>query len=289
LHGIEYTLPVASAQVKSCVLLAGLLAEGRTTVIEPEPSRDHTERLLARAGVRVERDGARITVTCQDELELGSLHVPGDPSSAAFHIAAAVLVRGSRIVIADMSANWTRTGFIRIAERMGAVVVGDLEPPRPGEIVPEEPVCELDIASGPLVATEVSADEVPLAIDELPLFALAAACARGESVLRGAEERRAKETDRIEATVDALRALGVRARGRDDGLAVTGVPARLRGGRISSRGDHRIAMLGAVAGLASRDGVRIEDAGAVAVSFPGFFELVDGLRRTARTRSRWDE
>ena len=130
LRGIEYTLPVASAQVKSCVLMAGLLAEGTTTVIEPQPSRDHTERLLARAGVRIARDGDRITLTQHDELELGDIHVPGDPSSAAFHIAAAILVKGSRIVITDMSANWTRTGFVRIAERMGAIVIGDLETPQ---------------------------------------------------------------------------------------------------------------------------------------------------------------
>ncbi|HET6548367.1 MAG TPA: 3-phosphoshikimate 1-carboxyvinyltransferase, partial [Solirubrobacter sp.] len=142
LRGIEYALPVASAQVKSCVLMAGLLAAGTTTVIEPEPSRDHTERLLARAGARIARDGDRIALTQHDELELGAIHVPGDPSSAAFHIAAAVLVKRSRIVVADMSANWTRTGFVRIVERMGGVVVGDLEPPRPGEIPPDEPVCE---------------------------------------------------------------------------------------------------------------------------------------------------
>ena len=122
LRGIEYTLPVASAQVKSCVLMAGLLASGTTTVIEPEPSRDHTERLLARAGCRIARDGDRISLTQHDELELGAIHVPGDPSSAAFHIAAAVLVRGSRIVVTDMSANWTRTGFVRIVERMGGIV-----------------------------------------------------------------------------------------------------------------------------------------------------------------------
>jgi 3-phosphoshikimate 1-carboxyvinyltransferase len=130
---------------------------------------------------------------------------------------------------------------------------------------------------------------VPLAIDELPLFALAAACARGESVLHGAAELRAKETDRIEATVDALRPLGARARANEDGFSITGVPARLRGGRISSRGDHRIAMLGAVAGLASREGVRVEGADAVGVSFPGFFEMVERLRRSTRNQRQWNE
>jgi 3-phosphoshikimate 1-carboxyvinyltransferase len=144
-----------------------------------------------------------------------------------------------------------------------------------------EPGGDLEIHSAPLVATTVGAAEVPLAIDELPLFALAASCARGTSVLRGAAELRAKESDRIDATVDALRALGVRAQGTEDGLTVTGVPARPRGGRIASRGDHRIAMLAAVAGLASREGVRIQDAGAVDVSFPGFFEMLEELRRAS--------
>ena len=152
LSGIEYELPVASAQVKSCVLLAGLLASGPTTVVEPKPSRDHTERMLAAAGVRIARDGDRVTVAAQDELELGALHVPGDPSSAAFHAAAAVLVPRSRIVIEDMGANWTRTGFFRILRRMGGIVVGPLE--EPGDGIPaEEPVCELDVCHGPLVGT----------------------------------------------------------------------------------------------------------------------------------------
>src|SRR3954454_6070112 len=269
LHGIEYTLPVASGQVKSCVLLAGLLAEGPTTVIEPVPSRDHTERMLARSGAHIRRDGDRITVTSQDELELDSLHIPGDPSSAAFLIAAAVLVRGSRLVITDMNANWTRTGFIRIAERMGAVVIGDLEPPRPGEIVPEEPVCELDVASGPLVATEVNAEEVPLAIDELPLVALLGCYAEGETIVRGAQELKVKESDRIQATVDGLAGLGAEIEATGDGFVVHG-GGGLEGGTIDARGDHRVAMLGAVAGLASRGGVGGVGMEAAAVSYPGF-------------------
>ena len=267
LTGIEYRMPVASAQVKSCVLLAGLLAEGTTTVIEPEPSRDHTERLLARAGAGIARDGGRISVTAQDELELDDLHIPGDPSSAAFPIAAAILVKGSRIVIADMNANWTRTGFIRIAERMGAVVVGDLE--APGTIASDEPVCELDVASGPLVGTVVDADEVPLAIDELPLVALLGCYAEGETIVRGAAELRVKETDRIATVVEGLRALGAQIEATEDGFAVGGTGG-LRGGAIASHGDHRLAMLGAVAGLASRAGVEVHGMDAAAVSYPGF-------------------
>jgi 3-phosphoshikimate 1-carboxyvinyltransferase len=269
LSGIEYALPVASAQIKSCVLLAGLLAHGPTAVIEPAPSRDHTERLLARAGVRIVRDGLRVEVTAQDELELGAVHVPGDPSSAAFHIAAAVLVRGSRIVVTDMNANWTRTGFIRIAERMGAIVLGDLEPPRPGEIPVEEPVCELDVAAGPLVGTVVEADEVPLAIDELPLVALLGCYAEGETVVRGAAELRVKETDRIATVVDGLRGLGAEIEATPDGFVVSG-NGGLRGGVIGSHGDHRLAMLGAVAGLASHEGVEVDGMEAAAVSYPRF-------------------
>lgn len=269
LHGIEYALPVASAQIKSCVLMAGLLASGTTTVIEPEPSRDHTERLLARAGVRIARDGDRIELTQHDELELGSIHVPGDPSSAAFHIAAAVLVKGSRIVIANMSANWTRIGFVRIVERMGGIVVGDLEPNRAGEIPHDEPVTELDVASGPLVGTTVEPHEVPLAIDELPLVALLGCFAEGQTVVTGAAELRVKESDRIATVVDGLRGLGADIEATEDGFVVNGTGG-LRGGSIPAHGDHRLAMLGAVAGLASQDGVEVVGMEAAGVSYPGF-------------------
>jgi 3-phosphoshikimate 1-carboxyvinyltransferase len=268
LHGIEYELPMASAQVKSCVLLAGLLASGPTTVIEPQPSRDHTERMLAAAGVRITRDGPRITVAAQDELELGALHVPGDPSSAAFHAAAAVLVPRSRIVLEGMGANWTRTGFFRILQRMGGVVVGPLEQPADG-IPTSEPVAELDVAHGPLVGTVVEPEEVPLAIDELPLVGLLGCFAEGTTVVRGAGELRLKETDRIAAVVEGLRGLGARIEATADGFAVEGTGG-LRGGAIDARGDHRLAMLGAVAGLASQDGVEVIGMEAAAVSYPGF-------------------
>ena len=276
LRGIEYELPVASAQVKSCVLMAGLLAEGTTAVIEPEPSRDHTERLLARAGVRIARDGDRITLTQHDELELGDIHVPGDPSSAAFHIAAAILVKGSRIVITDMSANWTRTGFIRIAERMGAIVIGDLEAPGVNGIATEEPVCELDVAAGPLVGTTVAPHEVPLAIDELPLVALLGCFAEGETIVTGAEELKLKESDRIATVVDGLRGLGADIEATDDGFVVRG-DGSLRGGTLEAHGDHRLAMLGAVAGLASREGVEVIGIDAAAVSYPHFERDLAGL------------
>jgi 3-phosphoshikimate 1-carboxyvinyltransferase len=276
LHGIDYALPVASAQVKSAVLLAGLQAEDETTVVEPAPTRDHTERMLAAAGADVTVRPTSVTVRRPERLSLGRVDVPGDFSSAAPFLVAATLVPGSELHVHGVNLNPRRTGLLGILERMGAriTVYNRRE-------VGGEPAGDLEVHSAPLVGTTVGPDEVPVAIDELPLFALAAACARGESVLRGAAELRAKESDRIDATVDALRALGARARATDDRLRVTGVPARPRGGRIASRGDHRLAMLGAVAGLASREGVRVDGADAVTVSFPGFSEMLAELRRTS--------
>jgi len=276
LAGIDYALPVASAQVKSAVLLAGLYAEGETTVVEPAPTRDHTERMLAAAGAPITIRPTSVTVRRPERLSLGPLEVPGDFSSAAPFLVAATLVPGSELHVHGVNLNPRRTGLLAILERMGARITTYNR-----REVGGEPAGDLEVHSAPLVGAVVGREEVPVAIDELPLFALAAAHARGESVLRGAEELRAKESDRIEATVDALRALGVRVRATDDGLRVVGVPARPRGGRIASRGDHRLAMLGAVAGLASREGVRVEDADAVTVSFPGFFEMLEELRRTS--------
>jgi 3-phosphoshikimate 1-carboxyvinyltransferase len=268
LTGIEYDLPVPSAQVKSCVLIAGMLAGGSTSVTEGSKSRDHTERMLRRARVPFERDGLRITVSQVDELELDQVVVPGDPSSAAFIVAAAILVSGSRVVVKDVGLNWTRTGFFRIAERMGAVIVGELE--EPGTETDEEPVGELDVASGPLEGTVVEADEVPLAIDELTLVALLGAHAEGETVVRGAEELRLKESDRITGVVEGLHGIGADIDATPDGFVVRGDGSPLRGGTINANGDHRMAMLGAVAGLASVEGVDVVGMDAAAVSYPGF-------------------
>jgi 3-phosphoshikimate 1-carboxyvinyltransferase len=268
LSGIEYELPVASAQVKSCVLIAGMLADGSTTVIEGAQSRDHTERLLRRARVPFERDGSRLTVSQVDELELDEIVVPGDPSSAAFVAAAATLVAGSRVVVKGVDLNWTRTGFLRIAERMGAVILGDLE--EPGTEADEEPVGELDVASAPLEGTVVEPAEVPTAIDELTLVALLGAFADGETLVRGAGELRVKESDRIASVVEGLRGLGADIEATDDGFVVRGDGAPLPGGVIDARGDHRMAMLGAVAGLASSEGVEVVGMNAAAVSYPGF-------------------
>jgi 3-phosphoshikimate 1-carboxyvinyltransferase len=281
LQGIEYELPVASAQVKSCVLFAGLTTE-RTTVIEPTPSRDHTERLLLRAGAPVIRTGAagnggtRITVGGTDELELDVIDVPGDLSSAAFLIAAAVLVGGSRLVLERVNVNWTRAGYLRILERMGAIVLGDLEPQH--AFGPEEPMAELDVSHGPLEGTTVQPEEVPLAIDELPLVALLGCFAEGETVVRGAQELRLKESDRIATVVAGLRGLGAEIEATEDGFVVSGTGG-LPGGVIDAHGDHRLALLGAVAGLASQNGVEVVGMEAAAVSYPRFADDIAKLIR----------
>jgi 3-phosphoshikimate 1-carboxyvinyltransferase len=270
LHAITYELPVASAQVKSCVLLAGLGADGTTSVVEPAASRDHTERMLAGAGVSVQRDGPAVSVTCTDELDAQPLVVPGDLSSAAFMIAAGVLVPGSRLLVRDVGVNWTRAGFLRILERMGAIVIGALEEPSEA-VARSEPISDIDVAAGPLRGTVVEPAEVPLAIDELPLVALLGCFAEGDTIVQGAQELRIKESDRIAGVVDGLRGLGATIEATDDGFAVTGGRG-LRGGVLDARGDHRMAMLGAVAGLASAEGVEVVGMEAAAVSYPGFGE-----------------
>ena len=278
LSPISYELPVASAQVKSCLLLAGLMTPA-TTIVEPVPSRDHTERMLMRAGAAIRREvnssGAwRTTVGGADELELDHVLVPADLSSAAFLIAAGVLVKGSRLVLRDVCLNWTRTGLLRIMERMGAIVLGDLE--TYGAFAAEEPVGDLDVSHGPIEGTTVEADEVPLAIDELPLVALLGCFAEGETVVRGAEELRVKESDRIATVVAGLRGLGADIEAAPDGFRVRGTGG-LEGGRIESHGDHRLALLGAVAGLASRNGVEVVGMEAADVSYPGFAEDLRSL------------
>jgi 3-phosphoshikimate 1-carboxyvinyltransferase len=274
LAAIRYELPVPSAQVKSCVLLAGLYARGRTRVIEPVPTRDHTERVLAAAAAAVSRRGSGITVAPAERLGLGSIEIPGDVSSAAPFVAAATLLAGSELTVHGVGLNPTRTGFLDLLAHMGARVTV-VNRRRLGR----EPAGDLDIGHAELVAASVEPAQVPGLVDELPLFALAAGCARGESVVRGAGELRVKETDRIETVTTALRALGIRIIASDDGFGVRGVPTRPKGGGLSSRGDHRIAMLGGTAGVVSREGVSVEGADAVAASFPGFFELLDEVAR----------
>lgn len=264
LHGITYEMPIASAQVKSCLLFAGLLAEGETRVMEPAPSRDHTEVMLNAAGATVTREENTVVVQPADRLEPDELLVPADISSAAFFLTAAVLVPGSEVELEWVGVNPTRTGLLTIFERMGVEIEREKEVEGGGERV-----VTLRVRSTALRATEVGGAEIPLAIDELPLVALAACFAEGTTVIRDAEELRRKESDRIETVTTALRALGGKVEPTADGMVIEGTGG-LVGGTIESHGDHRIAMLGAVAGVASREGVEVVGMDAAAVSYPGF-------------------
>ncbi len=264
LRGTTYEMPIASAQVKSCLLFAGLLAEGETRVVEPLPSRDHTERMLAAVGAPVERDGDAVVVRPVDRLEPGKIFVPTDISSAAFFLVAATLVKGSEIRIDDVGVNPTRTGILSVLRRMGAEIAREDNVDLDGE-----PAADLEVRSASLHGTDVSGPEIPLAIDELPLVALAACFAEGTTTIRDAEELRRKESDRIATVTAALTALGGKVEATEDGMVIEGTGG-LRGGTIDSHGDHRIAMLGAVAGLASEEGVEVHGMDAAAVSYPGF-------------------
>jgi 3-phosphoshikimate 1-carboxyvinyltransferase len=274
LRPIRFESPVASAQIKSCVLLAGLYAEsGPTTVVEPSASRDHTERMLQAVGARVERRPLSASVWPPERLAALDLDVPGDFSSAAPFLVAATLLPGSEVRLHGVGVNPGRTGFLTVLERMGARISVYNRRTSGGE-----PVADLEVRSADLTATDVEPAEVPLLIDELPLFALCAAHAHGESGVRGAEELRVKESDRIETVARALRAVGIRISESPDGFRVRGVPTRPHGGTtVETDGDHRIAMVGALAGLSSREGVEVSDAECVSVSFPGFFEALDAL------------
>ncbi len=274
LSGIEYRMPVASAQVKSCVLLAGLLADGPTVLRQPAETRDHTERMLAAAGVEVESERnpalptdpvpSRIAVSPVERISLPDMSVPGDLSSAAFHLAAALITRRSDLTVTGVGLNPTRVGLLGILNRMGAI----MEVTETGHEA-GEPVGSVRARASNLRGTRVEPAEVALAIDELPLVGLLGCFADGETTVRGAEELRHKESDRIAGVVDALRAIGGTAEALEDGFVVTGTGG-LRGGVVESRGDHRLAMLGAVAGLASAEGVLVEGFGAAAISYPGF-------------------
>ena len=279
LRNFEHVLPIASAQVKSCLLFAGLFADGNVGVTEPGRSRDHTERLLGACGVRVEVEEAgarsrRVAVEPPSELRVpGEIEAPGDFSSAAFWVVAALVVPQSEVVIRRVGLNPTRTRLLDILRRMGA----DIEIRGAGEDAIGEPVGELVVRHSTLEATVVGPEDVPGAVDELPLLALVGAFARGDTVVWGAEELRVKETDRIRAVCEELRKIGVEIEEHPDGFVVVGDPERgIKGGRGNSRGDHRIGMGLAVAGLASKEGVEVEDIEAASVSYPGF---LNDLRR----------
>jgi 3-phosphoshikimate 1-carboxyvinyltransferase len=274
LRGIDYEMPVASAQVKSCLLLAGLLAEGTTTIREPFWTRDHTERLLAAFGAHIRRDGGKVTIAPTERLEAGDVPVPGDFSSAAFFLVAALLVAGSEVSLREVGINRARIGLLSIISSMGvemggahevdrAVSIEEIREPGP------EPIARLNVRPAQLRGTTVAAEDVPSAIDELPLVALLGCFAEGETVVEGAAELRAKESDRIAGIVDGLSELGAEIEARPDGFAVRGTGG-LRGGTLEARGDHRLAMVGAIAGLASREGVDVLGFESVGVSYPGF-------------------
>jgi len=271
LHGIDYPLPVASAQVKSAVLLAGLYAQGETRVTEPAVTRDHTERMLGGFGVELRRAGATATLRGGQTLQGARIAVPGDFSSAAFFMVAGSIAREGSLVLENVGLNPTRTGLLDILRAMGA----DITVEEQGGQGPE-PVATLTVRPAQLRGIEVPLELVPLAIDELPVFFIAAACAEGASSLRGAEELRVKESDRLAVMAAGLAALGVEHELLADGMRLAGRPATgevFRGGRIDSHGDHRIAMSFAVASLQAAGEILIDDVANVATSFPGFADL----------------
>jgi 3-phosphoshikimate 1-carboxyvinyltransferase len=270
LRAIDYTLPVASAQVKSGVLLAGLRAFGRTRVTEPAPSRDHTERMLNAFGVEVLRDGATVALEGGQRLTGTSVAVPADFSSAAFFLVAGCLAAERGLLLRNVGVNPTRTGLLELLRLMGADI--RVHGPRQGARAGGEPVADIEVRKSRLKGIRVPQSLVPLSIDEFPVFFIAAAVAEGETLVRGALELRVKESDRLAAMAQGLTVLGVDNQLLDDGLWIRG-GSGLGGGVIESHGDHRIAMAFAVAALAARAAIEIRDVANVATSFPGFLEI----------------
>ncbi|MBN2644116.1 MAG: 3-phosphoshikimate 1-carboxyvinyltransferase [Desulfuromonadaceae bacterium] len=272
LQGVEYHSPVASAQVKSALLLAGLYADGTTTVYEPHLSRDHTERMLRYLGVEVDSFDGGASICGGQRLTARDIEVPGDISSAAFFIIAALIVPGSELLIRNVGMNPTRSGVLDILQAMN----GQIEQVNCRE-AGGEPVADLLVKSSPLKGIEIGGALVPRAIDEFPVISIAAACAEGRTTIRDAKELRVKETDRIAAMAAVLKTLGVAVETLDDGMVIDGAE-QLRGGTVSSCGDHRIAMSSAVAALRSCSAVTIEDTACTATSFPNFWSLLQQVR-----------
>jgi cyclohexadieny/prephenate dehydrogenase / 3-phosphoshikimate 1-carboxyvinyltransferase len=268
LKAMDYTLPMASAQVKSCVLLAGLYAEGTTSTTEPAPTRDHTERMLTGFGYQVDRSGAVAKLAGGGELTATTIDVPADISSATFYMVAAAIAPGSDILLPHVGVNPTRIGVINILQMMGA----DIQLSNQRE-VGGEPVADIRVRYAPLHGIDIPEDQVPLAIDEFPALFVAAACAEGQTVLTGAEELRVKESDRIQAMADGLKILGVDVTPTPDGIIIQGGP--MGGGEVDSEDDHRIAMSFAVAALRAQDNILIKNCNNVATSFPGFVALAN--------------
>lgn len=270
LKGIDYRLPMASAQVKSCVLLAGLYVSEQTSVTEPAPTRDHTERMLSGFGYKVDSDNGRVTLQGGGILQGGAIDVPSDISSAAFFMVAASIAAGSDITLSHVGVNPTRVGVINILRLMGADITLLNE-----RFAGGEPVADIRVRSAALKGIDIPEDQVPLAIDEFPAIFIAAACAEGRTVLTGAEELRVKESDRIQAMADGLTILGICAEPTSDGIAIQG--GQIQSGEVDSLGDHRIAMSFAIAGLRANGPIIIRNCSNVATSFPGFVSLANSL------------
>lgn len=266
LRGLDYATPVPSAQVKSCLLLAGLYAEGETCISEPAPTRDHTERMLAGFGYPFRQSSGRVCLDGGGRLTATDIDVPADISSAAFFLVGAAITPGSELILEHVGVNPTRTGVIDILHAMGADI--ELLEPR---MAGGEPVADLRVRYAPLRGIRIPESLVPLAIDEFPALFVAAACAEGETVLTGARELRVKESDRIQAMADGLQAVGVDARPTEDGMVIRG--GSLTGGEVDSHGDHRIAMSFAMAALRATGPIHIADCANVSTSFPGFVAL----------------
>ena len=270
LSGIDYPLPVASAQLKSAILLAGIRAAGETVVREPERCRDHTERMLTAMGANIEADNGVISVA-RSELMASDVEVPGDISSAAFWIVAGITHRNAEIRIKNVGVNPTRAGVITALKDMGGEI--ELVDQR---VVAGEPVADIVARSSELSGTELAGGIIPLLIDEVPVIAVAAAMAHGETVIRDATELRVKETDRIAATVDWLQGAGVKSEAREDGMVIYG-EGKIGGGTFDSRDDHRVAMSLGVAGLVADESITIKDAGCASISYPSFWKEVEAL------------
>jgi 3-phosphoshikimate 1-carboxyvinyltransferase len=274
LHGIHYEIPVASAQVKSAILLAGLQAQGLTSVVEPLKSRDHTELMVRGFGGDISIDHRSVTMKSGQALSARDVRIPGDISSAAFFMVAAAIIPGSDLTIRGVGCNPTRDGVIEVLRRMGSSI--ELMNAR---LETGEPVADVRILGRPLKGVDVGPELVARTIDEYPILAVAAALAEGTTTFSDVKELRYKESDRIAAMTQGLRRLGVEIEDREDGMTIRG-RKRLQGGVVRSFGDHRVAMSMAVAGLASDGGVEIENPGCVDISFPGFFEVLEGVRST---------
>ncbi|MGG1685539.1 3-phosphoshikimate 1-carboxyvinyltransferase [Pseudalkalibacillus sp. NRS-1564] len=272
LSGITYDSPVASAQVKSGILLAGLQADGVTTVTETHRSRNHTENMLESFGVKVKRDGLSVSVEGGQHLTATNVEVPGDISSAAFFLVAGAIVPNSTLTLLNVGINKTRSGILDVLEQMGASL--SIKNKR---VVNQEEVADLTISTSDLSGTTIEGEMIPRLIDELPVIALLATQANGKTVIRNAEELKVKETNRIDAVVEALKTLGASVTGTPDGMVIEG-PTRLHGGQVSSLGDHRIGMMLAVAGCITEGSVQLELPEAIKVSYPDFFEHLKQLR-----------